>query len=339
MLTINQMRNQFYSRWNLPHVKIEEEEELNNVKLRICKLLSKMNGGEVSLDVDGSTRHFEFNLVIDETNLCVYFPHESHSPFTSSANTLQRIVLATKTLYELLFNIKLLFNQITTYTIDYPNNYKMPWKSNIKVINHYVADKFQETFKKIIELSSINVSVIFNKIGEQEYDIDFFPRGDSILDQALVNDVLPLLAQNSKKQFLEALNYYQLKKYEAAADHLRKTLESWLKESLNTNKTLDGITKNLTGEIQKVLNEKINAKFGKNKDKAILQTNYISNFIGDTFPSLTNLFSRYEIAHNDSGVKHATPEVIQLQEAEIEFMLYQTGAIIRFLDKILNVEK
>jgi hypothetical protein len=50
------------------------------------------------------------------------------------------------------------------------------------------------------------------------------------------------------------------------------------------------------------------------------------------------LFKKYEIPHNDGGLKHAKPTIAHLLDAELEFMLYQTGAIIRLINRVLELE-
>jgi hypothetical protein len=62
----------------------------------------------------------------------------------------------------------------------------------------------------------------------------------------------------------------------------------------------------------------------------------VYEFIENTAPILIKLIENYFSPHNDAGLKHARTEVIKMIDAELEFMLHQTGGIIRLFDRLFN---
>jgi hypothetical protein len=184
-----------------------------------------------------------------------------------------------------------------------------------------IKQKLQKLFN---DSPCLNINPIFEKCIKdlvdgatiEYYKVKFYPAGDRALDTVLVDEVVDKLSNNSKKLYLEALGYYLQQKYIDAGDKLRQSLEAWLKECFNiTGSGLEGIVK---GQLSKTLKEKIG--------KTSYQEPFIESFIV--------LVRRYMVIH-DEFIKHPKAEETPFIEAELEFILYQTGAIIRFVDKML----
>lgn len=82
-------------------------------------------------------------------------------------------------------------------------------------------------FKKIeeaIELSDVNVSITTK--GEE---IILYPKGEKEFDEELVDQPLSFLNKESGEHFVQALQFYQSKKYIKSAESLRRSLEEFLK--------------------------------------------------------------------------------------------------------------
>ncbi len=136
-------------------------------------------------------------------------------------------------------------------------------------------------------------------------EVLFYPAGAKLLDERLVNDNLHWLTQfpESYKPFAAALGYVGVKSKERAVlDNLRLSLETLLKALLNNNKSL----------------ENQQADLG-----AFLKAKGTSTEISNTFWKLLDLYAKYQNTHAKHG-DSAKPE-------EVEFILYQTGTLMRFL--------
>lgn len=333
MRTIQEQKNIFFSRWGFSPVEIDQHEELEYLKLTLIKFLECIS--HVNLENTG------YNLRLDELQFSIYFPKTSikHSG-TQDENlkTISLLITETKTIHELLYTIKCLFNHVFIYYVYEQNSYNSEFQSEDIFFNKNTLHKTRKPLQVLLESRSINVRVIFNEIDEHTVEIDFYPRGSKLLDNKLVDEVIPHLLDNSRVQYGKALKFYLEKDYESAANQLRKTLESWLKSVLGIDNTLDKIFDKLANEIKNKLSYKIKEKHGTNRDKANCQIAYISTFVSLTFPSLIELFKKYEIPHNEAGYKHANANVVTLVDAEFEFMLYQTGAIIRLIKNVLDAD-
>ena len=160
--------------------------------------------------------------------------------------------------------------------------------------------------KEIIENSDVNVSIGQNKNGQ----FILYPKGEKKLDEELVNKTFLFLNDKSNKHFEEALKFYQNKYYVMSAENLRRSLEEFLRYKLNNQKGLD---KNIT-----ILQNKL--KQENNQPE-------IRNIIFHTFNSLDKYFNEYS--------KHG----YNVKEPENEFLIYQAGLLMRYIDKIDNFQK
>ncbi|MBX9866578.1 MAG: hypothetical protein K2Y14_06655 [Burkholderiales bacterium] len=255
------------------------------------------------------------------------------------ADIIGKLILEHDSLHGLLFDLKMLIDNVLYYDIDYSSNSydNPPYQTDLQLFGCERANENKELLQELIDVSGVDINVIYSTNNAGLVEIDFFPKGSKLLDDKLVDEVYPMLLDNSRAQYHKALQCYLNKDYENAANHLRKTLESWLKSVFNIEKTLDNILKNQQNQIKKIIGEKIVEKLGSDKDTTHTQLSYINEFIDTTVPTLSKLFAKYEIPHNDGGLKHAKTSIVSLLDAEIEFMIYQTGAIIRLINKLLDI--
>ena len=157
-------------------------------------------------------------------------------------------------------------------------------------------------------------NLLCNKLSEShiQYEIlkdddgyFIFPKGAKEFDDALVSEPLQWLEKYplTRKVYVIALKQYQGGTYiRDTADNLRKSLETFLQEFLENGKNLD----NNTTEIYKYLGK-------ENIDSAI----------PGFFQSLTKTYKNL----NDRCAKHND----RVDPRLLEFLLYQTGILIRML--------
>lgn len=159
------------------------------------------------------------------------------------------------------------------------------------------------------ELDGLNISY---EIIEDNDGIFLFPKGAKELDDALVSEVLEWLGDYPKahKTYCIALRQYAEGVYiRDVADNLRKSLETFLQEFLNNTKNLET---NKT-EICRYLG-------GQDVDDGI----------SGLFQPLINAYKNI----NDRIAKHND----RVDEKLLEFLLYQTGVLIRMVISIKKSE-
>ncbi|MGA3200675.1 MAG: hypothetical protein ABSD89_14915 [Halobacteriota archaeon] len=167
-----------------------------------------------------------------------------------------------------------------------------------------------EFFKSIsydIDISKVPVSI---KRSGLSSDILFYPKGAKLLDEKLVNDTLEWLNEyplKTNKYFESALSECLNKRYERSINDMRLSLEILLKHLLNNNKSL----------------EKQTSPLG-----IYLKEKNVPADIMNTYSTILNQYSRYqnEFAKHDD---HRKPR--QITEEEAEFIVYETGVLMRFL--------
>nr|MBO4517531.1 hypothetical protein [Clostridia bacterium] len=142
---------------------------------------------------------------------------------------------------------------------------------------------------------------------EDEKKFFIFPKGAKELDDKLISEPLEWLKDYklSHKAFIKALkDYSEVDENTASqvADNLRKALETFFQEFFETSQSLENC-KSLYGKFM--------------KDKGI------STDISNNFETLLQLYTNY----NNNNAKHHDKAEIKA----LEYILYQTGAIIRLL--------
>ena len=156
--------------------------------------------------------------------------------------------------------------------------------------------------KEAVEMSDMNVVAT-----DSENGLIFYPAGEKTLDEELVNKTLSFLNDKSNKHFEEALKFYQGKNPVKSAESLRRSLEEFLRYKLENQK---GLEKNINSLQQKL------------KKNANSQSE-VRNIIFQTFNFLDKYFN--ENSKHKDGL---------IGESENEFLIYQSGLLMRYISKI-----
>jgi hypothetical protein len=159
------------------------------------------------------------------------------------------------------------------------------------------------TYSKInLELLNINDEVVLHR------------KGEILLDEKLVNEVLKFLNPESKKHLIESLKFYleeNDRSYIKSAESLRRTIEEFLRFKLQNKKGLDANIKELA-----VIHKK------DDKDKQV------RNVINNVFIFLDTYFNENS-KHQDGDI----------DENECEYLIYQTGVLLRYINKLVLSDK
>jgi len=139
-----------------------------------------------------------------------------------------------------------------------------------------------------------------------------YPLGAKLLDEAVVDDNLVWLENypEAAKPFQEALKIYLRKnplEYRSMLDNLRMSVEQMIRSLLGNRKSLE--------------NQKEEFLRWLSTHDAHSQ---ITNMFGDL------LFGRFAIYQNDAVKHHEDKYTV----AEVEFVLYWTGTILRFIQRV-----
>ncbi len=159
-------------------------------------------------------------------------------------------------------------------------------------------------------LQDAHIQFDIMKIGDETL---VFPKGASELDSALVSEPLEWLEDypQARKTYITALKQYSDGIYiRDIADNLRKALEAFLQEFLGNSKNLE-TNKN---EICKYLGE-----------------HSVDAGVSGLFQPLINAYKNI----NDRIAKHNDA----VDKRLLEFLLYQTGVLIRMVISIKNAEE
>ena len=196
-------------------------------------------------------------------------------------------------------------------------------KNFIEFIARYIAfinsldkdfeDKFRrnyfiKTAHEYLDKSNIQFEVFY----DENNDYFIFPKGAKELDDALISEPLEWLNDypNARKTYCNALKQYNEGKYiRDAADNLRKALETFLQEFLNNTKNLET---------------------NKNEICKYLGDQGVDAGISSLYQTLINSYKNL----NDKIVKHND----NIDEKLLEFLLYQTGILIRMTITVKKAE-
>lgn len=154
-----------------------------------------------------------------------------------------------------------------------------------------------------IEFSNINLATTMIKKGE----IIFYPKGEELLDEDLVNMILSFLSGSSHQHFVDALKFYQANNFIKSAESIRRCIEEFLRIVLNNK---DGLKNNVKLVQKKLKSDKKHAN--------------IRNIIGNIFNYLDHYFND-ESKHNDG----------ELGDEENEFLIYQSALLMRYINKTI----
>jgi hypothetical protein len=165
-------------------------------------------------------------------------------------------------------------------------------------------DAFFESITTDINISRVPVNA------NRSNDILFYPKGAKLLDQKLVNDVLdwlPTYSPKSRQYFESALSEYLTKHYRDSIDKMRVSLETFMRHLLRTRKSLEN-QKSLLGTYLE--NKKVPSDM-RNAYSAILY--------------------QYTVYQNNVAKHPHDRNAPEPTEDEAEFIIYQTGLLMRFL--------
>ena len=178
---------------------------------------------------------------------------------------------------------------------------------NFLNIEDGIATTGEETKKLIIKEveKAFKLSKLDVTFSQSNDKVIIYPQGEKRLDEELVNKTLSFLDDKSKKHFEEALKFYQDKDPVKSAESLRRSLEEFLRYKLENQKGL----KNNIEALQKVL---------KNNSDSTLR-----NIIFQVFNYLDQYFNENS-KHKDGNIT----------EPENEFIIYQSGLIMRYINKL-----
>lgn len=154
-----------------------------------------------------------------------------------------------------------------------------------------------------IDLSDTNVSItVANE------DVILYPKGEKEFDEELVNRTLGFLNDQSNQHFESALKLYQGNNPIKSAESLRRSIEEFLRYKLQNSNGLEANIK----ELQKTL-------------KSDQREPQVRNIIFQTFTYLDQYFNENS-KHNDGDI----------DPAENEFLIYQTGLLMRYINLVLS---
>jgi len=165
---------------------------------------------------------------------------------------------------------------------------------------------FFNRLAEAIKYSNVNLAMVI-----KEDEVILYPQGEKELDSKLVDEVLSFLDQKSQKHFVDALGFYEQgdgKNTIKSAESLRRSLEEFLRFKLGNS---NGLAKNIS-KLQSVLK----------KDGRDPQIRKI----------MIQIFSYLDQYFNENS-KHEDGEI---SLAENEYLIYQTGVLMRYVNSEEN---
>lgn len=167
----------------------------------------------------------------------------------------------------------------------------------------YSKSKLHNQVIEVIIYSGVNLTTI-----AQDGEIIFYPKGEELLDNQVVNKVLSVLDEKSNSHFVDALKFYQAQNWVKSAESLRRTLEEYLRYKLGNNLGLEANIREL----------------GKSLKQGSSDVQ-IRNIITTVFNYLDKYFNENSKHQDDVGKG----------EKENEFLIYQVGTLIRYVASVL----
>ncbi|TKX34843.1 hypothetical protein CQA75_00965 [Campylobacter taeniopygiae] len=171
-------------------------------------------------------------------------------------------------------------------------------------------DKFLLTFNDIALVSNKPFRLYYN----DKYE--FYPSNIEIFDKVLINDVLEFLKDypKAKKQLSEALkNFITKENYRDVVDKTRLSLELFLKQLLNNEKSLE------------------------NQKDEILQ--YFGNSLDENFKKMFLEILNYYQSLNNNRAKHCKSNSKEFKYYEVEFLFYLVGNFLQLFMTFNKFEK
>lgn len=162
-------------------------------------------------------------------------------------------------------------------------------------------------YRKVAE--AFHISDINANLTVVDNEVLVYPRGEEVLDEGLIEEVFEFLNADSQRHFVTALRSYKLGTDEShikSAESVRRCLEEFLRYKLNNVKGLDGNVKELL------------ARF-----KELKISSQIKTIVHQILMYLDDYFNEHS-KHKDG----------KIGEAENEFLLYQSGLLMRYINKV-----
>ena len=169
----------------------------------------------------------------------------------------------------------------------------------------YSKNLLYRDLKEAVDISKINVSVTL-----VDGEVIFHPRGEEKLDTVLIEEVFSFLNPESQRHFISALKFYSNNNKESfirSAESIRRCTEEFLRFKLDNKKGLDNNRSDLLKRFK--------------SDQITLE---IRNIISQIFSYLDKYFNENS-KHKDGDIG----------EAENEFLLYQSGLLMRYINKVI----
>jgi len=272
--------DRYNKRWNIINNE-SHEENFNKFKIRILNILK---------DIDSRVTEDSVKLFCQLYGIPEVWKRDPYMNSKWSKNIIDRLVEENNEI-----EFYKLIEVIFSLTIPGLSGYGSNVYSKSTIHNEVI---------EAINFSNVNVATTITDGGE----IIFYPKGEEVLDQELVNNILLFLKEKSNKHFVEALNFYQDKNYIKSAESIRRCLEEFLREIFQNTKGLKANTSLIQDRLKELGNH----------------TN-IRNIIGNIFNYLDKYFND-ESKHNDG----------ELGDEENEFLIYQSALLMRYISKIIK---
>lgn len=168
-------------------------------------------------------------------------------------------------------------------------------------------DRYLNDLDYVLSMSSVSISL--HRTADN--GMFFAPSGEVFLDRELVDQPLEFLNPEALAHFIDALKYFQAKKGIESAEKLRRCTEEFLKARLDNGQVL----KNNIETLGKRL-------------KATGTDAQIRNVIFGVL-NLLDLYFNENSKHEDGD--------ISLEENE--FLIYQIGVLLRYIDQVTRTPK
>ena len=296
-------RVDFNRRWNISSAPDSPEEAFKKFKQRVITVFQNIS--HIYYDNDGYENKLQTtvdHIVTEESIFNFYQNHCIDQKYDYNIDQKTTIINRLKNenneeeFYRLIEII--LFLDISDFEDSSYINYGC-----ILVNKNEIKNTLIKKIKEAIEISDVNVTITENPQG----DILLYPKGEKKLDDTLVNQTLTFLNPKSNKHFEEALKLYQKNNPIKSAESLRRCLEEFLRHKLENKKGLEQNIKTLQTNIK-----------GKSDPE-------VRNIIFQTFNYLDKYFNENS-KHKDGNI----------DEPENEFLIYQTGLLMRYINASLG---
>ena len=245
---------------------------------------------------------FSFLRDLNENGMCIFNDNEYFKFCIMTATPKNRCFDNEDILYELRNHTNNL-NDFLSYCVAIINSKENEETSNIS------KENLIQITEKFLNKSHIK----FDVVCDENNNYFIFPKGAKELDDALVSEPLEWLKNYPKahKTFCNALKQYSEGIYiRDVADNLRKALEEFLQEFLGNEKNLET---------------------NKNEICKYLGDQSVDSGISGLYQPLINSYKNI----NDRIAKHHD----KIDEKLLEFLLYQTGVLIRMTITVKNAEE